>query len=323
MNATQQRQKQAIIQKCRDLLRLQRKKWTTEKGYIRAIGLYIEWLAEHGADMPDTRTRVEAYLTAEANRGVAASTQNVAFNAILYLYEQVRREKLGDIRSLRAKQPRHQRTALPKETTLKLLDALPDLCGYPTRLVGRMLYGMGLRVSEPLNLRIKDVDLKGSRLTIRGAKGGKDRTVKVPCSLMNEIAAQVERAKLSFARFRDAIPVEVPGELARKYKNAPYSWQWFWLFPAHRPCKHPRTGETVLWRMHEVNVQRAFQMAAQKLELDALATPHVMRHCWATHVLDAGANIRDIQEALGHANIQTTMVYTHSDGERVTSPLDC
>ena len=323
MNAKQQKQMMVTLAKCRDLLRLQHKALTTEQSYLPQIRSYIEWLAEHGAELPHTRSRVEAYLTHVANRGVAASTQNQAFNAILYLYEQVRGEKLDDIRALRAKQPRHHRTALPKDVTMKLVSGVPDVCGYRTQLVARMLYGMGLRVSEPLNLRIKDVMVKESRMVIRGAKGGKDRVVRVPCALMAEIVEQMKRSRVLFERDAlSGVPVAVPGQIARKYKNAPCSWQWFWLFPAHRPCNHPRTGEVVRWRMHEVNVQRAVKLSARALDLDSLATPHVLRHCYATHVLESGANVRDVQEVLGHSHLDTTMNYVHPRSERVLSPLE-
>ena len=323
MNAKQAAKLNETLNKCRDLLRLQHKAWTTEQTYIAQIRSYIEWLAVHGAVLADSRARIEAYLTAMAHRGCAAATQNQAFNAILFLYKQVRRENVGDVNALRAKQPRHHRTALPRDVTMKLVDGVPDVCGYPTHLVARMLHGMGLRVSEPLNLRIKDVMVNESRLVIRGAKGGKDRVVRVPCALMAEITAQMKRARVMFERDQiSRVPVQVPELLARKYKNAPHSWQWFWVFPAHRPCKHPRTGETVRWRMHEVNVQRAVRLSAKSLDLDSLATPHVLRHCYATHVLDAGANVRDVQEVLGHSHLDTTMNYVHPRSERVVSPLE-
>jgi integron integrase len=315
--------KELTLEKCRDLMRLQHKSINTEKVYLLWISKYIDFLVESGKQLPDSKARIEAFLTSLAHRGVAAATQNQAFNAILYLYEQVRKEKVGDIRALRAKRPSHQRQALSRSDTMRLLDAVEDRAGYPVRLVVNLLYGCGLRVSEPLNLRIKDVDVSASRLTIRGAKGGKDRVVRVPCKLMAGLVSQIERAKIQWGLDRkNHLPVEVPGELARKYPGAPFSWQWYWVFPSHQSCKHPRTGETVKWRVHESNVQRAVKEAAGKVGLDYLATPHVLRHCYATHVLDRGANIRDLQEALGHFNLETTMGYVHAHAERIVSPLE-
>lgn len=121
---------------------------------------------------------------------------------------------------------------------------------------------------------------------------------------------------------RNGLPVQLPDRLDRKSKNAAFAWQWAFVFPAHRPCPHPRTRDIVRFRMHECNVQRAFQASAKVLGLEGVATPHVMRHCYATHVLEAGASIRDVQEQLGHAHLDTTMIYAHGDGERVRSPLE-
>ena len=322
MTARQQEQKADIIKKAVDLMRLRRMALSTERTYVQWIGSYIDWLAKHGSSLQDSRARIEAYLTSIANRGCAASTQNQAFNALLFLYQEVRREKLPEIRALRAKQPRHHRKAISKAQTLALLDAVPNVAGYPTHLVSRLLYGCGLRVSEPLNLRVKDVDVPRSRLMILGAKGGKDRVVPVPCSLMAEIVAQLKKARVVWqADQHRKMPVEVPGELARKYPKAPFAWQWSWLFPSHQPCNHPRTGERVRYRMHEANVQRAVKLAARTLELDSFVTPHVLRHCCATHILEAGGNVRDLQEFLGHAHLETTQGYIHPEAMRVISPL--
>lgn len=319
---SRQSTKERMLAQCVDLIRFRHLSLNTEKTYCGHIRSYIDWIIAHGRDLPDSRTRVEVFLTSMAHRGCAASTQNQAFNALLFLYEQVRREKLPEIRALRAKQSRHKRTALSKEQTLALLQEVQDVGGYPVRLVAWLLYGCALRVSEPLNLRIKDVDVAAWRLTLRGCKGGKDRTVIVPECLRTSLAHQIEFARAIWKKDREtALPVEVPNLLARKYPKSPHAWQWFWLFPSHSPCCHPRTGETVRYRMHEANVQRGVKHAAEKLGLDGLATPHVLRHCCATHILDAGGNVRDVQDLLGHASLNTTMIYLHGDGERVQSPL--
>ncbi len=303
-------------------MRLQRKALATERCYVHWLSSFIDWLIEHGSDFADSRSRIEGYLTAMAHRGVAASTQNQAFNAIRYYYEEVRKEHVEGINALRAKAPQRHRTAIPRADTLRLLAAVPDVAGYPTGLVAKLLYGCGLRVSEALNLRVKDLDLAGSRLVIREAKGNKDRVVVLPCSLMPEIQAQLDRAKVVWqADQLRKLPVEMPGELAKKYRNAPFAWQWAWVFPAHQPCDHPRTGARVRYRMHEANVQRAVKDAAAKLGLDSVVTPHVLRHCWATHVIDAGASVRDVQERMGHASIETTMGYVHPDASRIPAVL--
>jgi len=324
MTAQQRTQKAATLAAMRDKIRVRHLALATERTYLSHAGSYIDWLTEHGIDLPDTRSRIEAYLSRMAHRGCAAATQNQAFNALLFLYERVRGEKLPDkIESLRAKRPTHHRTDLPVETTLQLLETIEDESGYPTRLVAWMLYGAGLRVSEPLNLRVKDLDMICGKMVIRGAKGGKDRTVDIPHALRDQLQTQLLAAKAVWEKdARDRVPVEVPHQLARKYKGAPFAWQWAWVFPSRTVCKHPRTGETVRWRMHECNIQRAMRVASKKLGLEGLASPHVLRHCWASHVLAAGENIRAVQEQLGHKSLETTMIYVHARGAEVRSPID-
>lgn len=324
MTTKQQGQMDEMIRVCVDKMRVRGLAFRTEVCYVAHIRSYIEWLAKHGREFGDTKGRIEGFLTMKAHGGCAASTQNQAFNALRFLYEVGLGQKLPeDIQALRAKRPVQHRVDLPVETTLKLLEALEDEAGYPTRLVGWLLYGAGLRVSEPLNLRVKDVDLIRGKLIIRGAKGGKDRTVDLPEALRGELVTQVKAARAVWeADARAGVPVEVPGAVARKYKGAPFAWQWAWVFPSRSVCVHPRSGERVRWRMHEVNVQRAFRRASEKLGLVGLASPHVMRHCWASHVLAAGENIRAVQQQLGHKSLETTMIYVHARGAEVRSPLD-
>jgi len=198
-----------------------------------------------------------------------------------------------------------------------------DCGGYPTRLVAHLLYGAGLRVSEPLELRIKDVDLARRSLAIRGAKGGKDRVVELPRALADAMAGQMRLAKVTWrADAAAGLPVAMPGLLARKSPRLALTEAWAWVFLAHQPMKHPRTGERVRWRMHEVNVQRAVRAAAQKTGLAGKVTPHVLRHCYATHAHDAGAPARNLQEAMGHTQLETTMRYLTPSAAGVRSPLD-
>lgn len=311
-----------LIQRVRDVCRMRQLSLATER-------TYLGWVLRYAAELPkmpvewESERRMEAWLTRLAHQGVSKATQNQAFNAIVFLYRDVLKQPLGDVKAMRPKRAAQVRHAPSRAETLAMLRELRDVGGYPTRLVALLLYGCGLRVSEPLNLRIKDVRVADSQLVIRGAKGGKDRVVAIPCSLMEPVKRQMEAARVQWQRMAGAgVPVAMPGCLARKYPKAPFAWQWFWLFPAHRPCRHPRTGETVLWRMHECNVQRAVKAAAQRSGLEAVVTPHVLRHAYATHAMQQGAFVRDVQEVMGHANLETSMGYLHAESSRVRSPLD-
>jgi len=177
-------------------------------------------------------------------------------------------------------------------------------------------------LSEPLNLRIKDIDIDNSRLTIREAKRNKDRVVSLPCSLLPEIQEQIKRARKFYELDAvDKIPVPLPGLLAKKYPSAPYAWQWYWLFPSAKTCAHPRTGETVRWRVHEANVQKCVRESARKAGLDGAVTPHNLRHSYASHLIERGVNIKSLAEAMGHSSILTTSGYCHTDALSVPSPL--
>ena len=201
-----------------------------------------------------------------------------------------------------------------------LLQTVRDEGSYPTNLIVRLLYGCGLRVAEPLNLRVKDVNLVRSSLCIRAAKGGKDRVVALPSSLIPDMVQQMDSARLVWRRDKqNAIPVMLPHRLARKYPDT-NSWPWAWLFPAHHYCRDPRTGQNVRYRMHEANVQRAVRNARLKLGISVL--PHELRHGYATHCLERGTNPRAIQQAMGHKSLETTMGYLHAESLSVPSPLD-
>lgn len=310
------------VRRLRDVARRKHLSLATEDAYAGWLARYAAFLDRlDGAASLAAEQKMEAFLTAEARRGVAASTQNQAFNALLFFYRDVMGRELSGIDALRAKTPARIRTAPELDDVRALLGAVRDLHGYPTRLIVRLIYGCGLRVTEPLNLRIKDVKLAESRLVLRGAKGGKDRIVAIPCSLARELREQVDAARVIWRRDVSArIPVALPGLLAAKYPQHAHAWSWSWLFPAHHPCAHPRTGATVRWRCHEANVQRAVKLAARGLGL--VITPHQLRHAYATHALRAGANVRDLQAAMGHASLETTAGYLHPECGRLASPLE-
>jgi site-specific recombinase XerD len=289
---------------------------------------YTHWLARYGAFLRDpklktltTEVKMEAFLTRLAMAGVSASTQNQAFNALLFFYRVVLKQVLGPVDSLRAKRPPCIRRAPAPEEVRQLLAVVSDLYRYPTRLIVHLLYGCGLRVCEPLNLRIKDVDLRQGRLYIYQSKGNKGRVVPFPSCLAEPLQRQLAAAKVVAAQdSARGIPVALPGLLGTKYPWAARSQRWAWLFPSHTICRDPRKGTRVRWRCHESNVQRAVRDAARRCRLDGL-TPHYLRHAYATHALRDGACVRDLQLVLGHSHLETTMLYLDAEAGRVASPL--
>ena len=309
------------VNKTRDVIRLRHLSLSTGDNYVSWLRRFARFVSERCDPLARPEQKMEGFLTQLARQEVSASTQNQAFNALLFFYREVLKVELGKVNSLRAQRPVMVRTAPAVDEVRALLAAVPDVGGYPTGLIVRMLYGMGLRVSEPLNLRVKDVLLSESRLIIRGAKGGKDRVVALPCSLVAEIKAQLAHARAVWEMDKArGLPVALPGLLAKKYPAWAFSWKWAWVFPAVRPCRHPRTGETVRWRCLECNVQRAVRRAAGPLGL--CITPHHLRHAYATHCLNRGVNVKALQEALGHAQVQTTIGYCHAEACSVPSPLE-
>jgi site-specific recombinase XerD len=293
----------------------------TEKAYthwVRRFGLFLKG-GQFRSASPERK--MEAFPTKLAGEGVSASTQNQAFNALLFFYREGLKLELGPVDALRAKRSATLRECPNRQDVDRLLAAVNDLHGYPTRLIVHLLYACGLRVTEPLNLRIKDLDLSQSRLHIRQAKGDKDRVVPFPACLGPALERQLALAKALAAQDRDrGIPVPLPGLLAKKYPGAPLSERWAWLFPARSTCQDPRTGEQVRWRCHEANVQRAVKQAVRACHLDGL-TAHCLRHAYATHSLQNGAFVRDVQVVLGHTSLETTMGYLHPEISRVASPL--
>lgn len=312
----------AALEKLTDAVRLRHFSHATEKAYALWLRSYMKVVRGYPAEW-SAELKVQRFLTAEARRGVSASTQNQAMNALVFFYKVVLESPLGIVEAARARRPERVRTALPVAETRALLGALEDVSGYATRLVAHLLYGAGLRVTEPLELRIKDVDVAGRRLAIRGAKGVKERVVELPRVLVEAMGGQLRMARAVWrADVAARVPVSLPGLLARKSPRLALTEGWAWLFPAHAPMDHPRTGERVRWRMHEVNVQRSVRAAALKVGLAGKVTPHLLRHCYATHAHQAGAAARDLQVALGHSHLDTTMRYLAPAEAGVRSPLD-
>ncbi len=312
------------IQKTRDACRLKRYALATEDNYAHWVGSFARWLAGNREGLPDApEGKMEAFLTALANDDVAASTQNQAFHALRFFYQVVEKIDLGNVDALRAKRPKFLRHAPSREVVRRVLSSVADTPHYPYRLILFLIYACGLRVSEPLAIRRRDIDLEMGRLLIRQSKGFKDRMVMIPEILVPDIKRQIRAARGVWEEAcRQNVPVKLPGQFGRKNKRAGFEWDWFWLFPMSGPCDDPRSGERVWWHCLPEGVQRAFRRATRRADAGGSLTPHSLRHAWATHAHDAGASLRDIQEILGHKSLETTMVYVHPQAERVTSPLE-
>jgi integron integrase len=296
----------------------------TERTYINWIKRYIFFHnKKHPKDM--AAKEIGAFLTHLAVDGkVGANTQNQALNAIVFLYKHVLQMDPGLFENVvRAKQSTRMPTVLTKHEVQKLLAALTGT----QKLICSLLYGTGLRVMEALRLRVKDVDFQLSTILVRKGKGDKDRITMMPGSLRSALQDHLARVKLLHDSDLKAGMgrVYLPDALSVKYPNIDRTWPWQYVFPAKNLSVDPRSGGTARHHTHENSVQRAIKHAVQLAGIHKHVGPHTLRHSFATHLLEAGRYIREIQELLGHADVATTMVYTHvmnRPGITIKSPLD-
>ena len=268
---------------------------------------------------------VRAFLTHLAvSEHVAASTQNQAFNALLFLYRQVLKLEPPNITGV--ERARHSRR-LPVVFTKAESNAVLTRMDGEHRLIAGLLYGSGLRIMEAVRLRVKDVDFSRNEITVRDGKGENDRLTMLPQALKQPLAAQIEAVrKLHHHDLKIGLgAVYLPYALERKYKNAAKEFRWQYLFPTNKPSVDPRSGTMRRHHVSEQNVQRAVKAALKAAGVRKNGTCHAFRHSFATHLLEDGYDIRTVQELLGHKDVRTTMIYTHvlnKGGRGVRSPLD-
>ena len=307
----------------RGAIRLKHFSYRTEEAYV---GWYRRFVLWHGKRHPGTMgaAEVEAFLTHLAvNRGLGAVSQNQAMNALMFLYREVLKMELTGIEAKRAKHTRRLPIVLTAGEVGELLKGVKGEAG----LVCKLIYGCGLRVAEALALRIKDVDLAGNKVEVRGGKGGKDRVLTLPKTLRQPLGEHLARVERVHRADRKAgLPgVVLPGALTTKSAGMAESWVWFWAFPAQSPTEDPRSGTRRRHHLHEIGISRELARAAKLAELTKRVTAHCLRHSFATHLLLRGVDIRSIQELLGHVDVRTTEIYTQlaraMRGE-ITSPLD-
>ncbi len=313
-----------LLDQVRGRIRFKHYSLRTEQAYLDWIKRFIRHFGKrHPRDMG--ATEVQEFLTHLAVAGrVAASTQNQAKSALLFLYKEVLEVELpwlDDIES--AKRP----VRLPVVLTQAEVAALLSRLGGGHALIGRLLYGTGLRLMECLRLRVKDVQFERGELLVRDGKGFKDRVTMLPPSLAPALREQLERARQLHLRDLAAGHGEVylPYALDRKYPRAGREWMWQYVFPTGQVSLDPLSGALRRHHVHDQAVQRAIRAAARDAGIDKPATPHTLRHSFATHLLEGGYDIRTVQELLGHSDVKTTMIYTHvlnRGGRGVVSPLE-
>jgi integron integrase len=318
-------QKPKLLDQVRHTIRLKNYSYRTEKAYVNWIKRYILFHQKrHPAEMGSEQ--VEAFLTHLAVEGnVAASTQNQALSALLFLYNEVLKQPLGQVEVTWAKKP----VRLPVVLTRQEVQAvIKSLSGVPL-LVVQLLYGGGLRLTECLRLRVQDVDFGQKLLVVRDGKGQKDRTTTLPDSIVPLLKVHLQEVKQQHHHDlqQGYGRAPLPTALDRKYPNAEREWVWQFVFPSTTLSKNPRGDNETLYRyhLHESVIQRAVRQAAKKARIEKRVSPHIFRHSFATHLLEAGYDIRTIQELLGHKDVKTTMIYTHvanMGAMGVRSPLD-
>ena len=298
---------------------------------LRTEAAYVEWIRRfivfHDKRHPSElgATEVEAFLTDLAvTHDVSASTQNQAKSAVLFLY----REVLGaELPWLDGVQSAKRAVRLPVIlTTAEVGRLLRRLRGVHC-LIGRLLYGSGLRILEAMRLRVKDVDFARREIVVRDGKGAKDRITMLPNGVARPLGIHLAKVHTIHARdLADGLGnVHLPHALVRKYPGAGREWCWQYVFPADRLSVDPRTGSVRRHHLSDQAFQRAMRQALRDAQIDKPATPHTLRHSFATHLLESGYDIRTVQELLGHADVATTMIYTHvlnRGGRAVISPLD-
>ena len=316
--------KHTLLRHERNVLRTLHYSYRTEQQYIHWIRRYVRWSGmRHPRDLGSAE--LEAFLTHLAvDRHVSASTQNQALAALLFLYQKVLGMELPWLQDIvRARRPERLPTVLSRDEVRAVIGRL----GGEYRLVASLLYGCGFRLRECLSLRIKDVDFEYRQVVIRDAKGARDRVTILPDSLVDPLRTHLVQVRERHGRaMSDGYGgVELPEALERKYPNAPYEWGWQYVFPAASPSRDPRSGA---WRRHHLypdTVQRHIRAAVRAAGIVRPASCHTFRHCFATHLLERGYDIRTVQELLGHRDVKTTQIYTHvmrKGANAVQSPLD-
>jgi integron integrase len=316
--------KPKLLDQVRDVIRRKHYSLRTEQSYTDWIRRFILFHNKrHPREMAETE--VTEFLTHLARDGnVAASTQNQALSALLFLYKEVLKQEIGWLDGVeRAKKPARLPVVLTRDEVSKIFAHLHGT----HRLMAGLLYGSGLRLMECVRLRVKDIDFGYARITVRDAKGGKDRVTMLPVNLAAPLERHLQKVKAQHEQdIEDGLGrVHLPFALARKFPSADREWIWQYVFPSSRVALDPRSGNKQRHHIAEGLLQVALKNAVRVSGIAKSASCHSLRHSFATHLLEKGYDIRTVQELLGHKDVRTTMIYTHvlnKPGLGVKSPLD-
>lgn len=305
-------------------MKLKKFAYKTEQTYLLWVRQYAESCSNCRPDSLDERSIKNFLSDLALKRQIAAATQNQALHAVLFLFKQVLGRNVENLSGvLRAKVKRRIPVILSKDEVRSVIDELEGTMA----LIGRLLYGTGMRIGECIRLRIKDVDFTNNMLLIHGGKGDKDRRTYLPKKLLEPLNTHIARVKELHEKdlSQGHGQTSMREALMRKYPNAQREWAWQYVFPATKLAVDPRTGVVRRHHVLEKTIQKTVKKAALKAVPDKSVTPHTLRHSFATHLLERGKSIRDIQELLGHSDVSTTMIYTHvlqKKGPEDESPLD-
>ena len=294
----------------KELLRLRGRSFQTEKSYLKWLDKFCNFLDGKPPNRlcSDDLRNYLSYLAVE--RRVSIATQNQAFNALLFFYRNILEIEVRDLeQTIRSKLPRRLPVVLSREEIRRVFSYLEG----DALLFSEITYGGGLRLSETLNLRVKDINLEKGCITVICGKGGKDRMTLLPVRLNDLVRKKLDENRRLYEEDRrgDQPGVSVRESLLRKYPGASKEWNWFWLFPSSSFTVDPYTNRPVRYHLHPSTMQRQFKTTLKLAQITKKASIHTLRHSFATHLLEAGYDIRTIQELLGHSSVETTMIYTH------------
>ncbi len=314
--------KSPFIESVRRSMRTRGYALKTEKSYLHWIRFYIRFhKMKHPKDMGKVEV-IEFLDHLSADRNVGVGTQRIALNSIAFLYNKFLDKPLKNMNFKLAKRSRYLPTVLSAKEVMLIIDKLEGI----HQLIVKVMYGSGLRVSETLGLRIQDIDFVNNSVTVRNGKGGKDRVTLLSESVVNDLKVQIVKAlqqqKLDNA---DGIGPSIPDALGRKFRTAYKQSGWMFIFPSTAICNHPVNNKLCRHHLHHTVIRKALKRAKDAVGVHKRVTCHTFRHSFATHLLEAGTDIRTVQELLGHSDVKTTQIYTHVIGKHyagTSSPLD-